>query len=698
MPRPDARSKIRAAARRFEEALPAGQRKQLGQYFTGVRLGKLLAHLALAPDTKAVIDPMAGHGDLLDAAAEAADECGIALERLDGIEIDPQTAQACRERLKHTGLTHSLVCASAFESAALDELQHRRYGLAIVNPPYVRYQARKKKGTADPVRADLESVVAREVSGAEKTVWAALASGYSGLADLSVPSWLLAALLVRPGGRIAIVAPATWRSRNYGDVIRYLLLRCFALECVVEDTQPGWFSDALVRTHLIVARRLSAQVAAPKLEDRTDWESASWVSIAPEAADERSLVGAAFTGNTPEAQFAEWLRGGAAGERRGIYVRRFLLQEEWLSLKARATRRPWLQTLEGSAKDLPLFSGASSSLASAVPEAVRDIITGAAFSSLTTLDMSGIRVGQGLRTGCNRFFYVDAAGAAGDGMVRIKVSAAYGGREFSVPAEALRPVLRRQTELPVIARGVLPMGRVLDLRRWALPKDMDAVSRAEATYRQCGEPIPRIMPPDLTAYVRLAADTPLDEAEGGKRAPELSAVRTNARAQREGAATPRFWYMLPEFMPRHIPSAFVPRIVSDAPRVECNLEEPILIDANFSTFWADHTWPRFALRALLNSAWCQLLMEALGTPMGGGALKLEAAHLKQLPVPTLSVQARRALDDAGQAHARGQTSVLADIDSIVLEAAFGRSSAADRARVMNERANRLRRSRLRTAA
>ena len=29
-------------------------------------------------------------------------------------------------------------------------------------------------------------------------------------------------------------------------------------------------------------------------------------------------------------------------------------------------------------------------------------------------------------------------------------------------------------------------------------------------------------------------------------------------------------------------------------------------------------------------------MEAIGTPMGGGALKLEATHLRRLPLPTLS--------------------------------------------------------------
>ena len=42
---------------------------------------------------------MAGHGDLLDATWEAAIERGIHLERLDGIEIDENTATACRNWL-----------------------------------------------------------------------------------------------------------------------------------------------------------------------------------------------------------------------------------------------------------------------------------------------------------------------------------------------------------------------------------------------------------------------------------------------------------------------------------------------------------------------------------------------------------------------------------------------------------------------
>ena len=73
----DPRETARAAAKYYEQTLPAGQRKELGQFFTGLRLGKLLAHLALESSTKTVLDPMAGHGDLLDATQEAAIERGI---------------------------------------------------------------------------------------------------------------------------------------------------------------------------------------------------------------------------------------------------------------------------------------------------------------------------------------------------------------------------------------------------------------------------------------------------------------------------------------------------------------------------------------------------------------------------------------------------------------------------------------------
>lgn len=703
MYKPGEHDQVRASARRFEEALPAEKRKRLGQFFTGIPLGKLLAHLALTSDTHSVLDPMAGHGDLLDAVHEAALERDLSLRHLDGLEIDEDTARFCDDRLNKImpnaqGVRHKLVCGNAFDNASLEELPERDYDLTITNPPYVRYQTQNQKANnGDPVRGGLSRTIDNRIENIDHSVWRALAQGYSGLADLSVPAWILSALMVRPEGRLALVVPATWRSREYGDIVRYLLLRLFRLEYIVEDTQPGWFSDALVRTHLIVAKRLPSHEIAQPLIHKSVWESAQWIQIAPQAADFRSLVGGAFTEACPEAAMAQWLAAGAPGIRQGINVREFSLHDEWASLKARVARRTWYQKLEPDDAGLSLFANAKPSSAP-LPEPVRDILDGN--PPLVTLDELGIRAGQGLRTGCNRFFYVDALGFVDDDMVRVKASSTFNQDEFVAPASALRPVLRRQSELGFVENGKPPPGRTLDLRRWVLATDAEEVAQVCATYRRLGESVPSQMPDELANFVNRVAKMPLDD-EGGRRVPELSAVRTNVRAHRRDAVTPRFWYMLPDFMPRHQPAAFVARINHGAPWVECNLAEPILIDANFSTFSpSDETWTRFAIKALMNSAWCQLLMESFGTPMGGGALKLEAVHLRQFPLPIFNGAQREALDLAGRALVRGGADAFARADSVVLEA-LGQCKPGELNRklaVIVERTDYLRRMRLRTAA
>jgi hypothetical protein len=702
---PDESEPGRAVARLFEQALPPERRKRLGQFFTGIRLGKLLGHLAISPETRTVLDPMAGHGDLLDAITEVARERCIQLDCLDGIEIDDETATVCRQRLKTVAGSevrgHSVVRGNAFDPTTLNQLDGSSYDLVITNPPYVRYQAQNGSDNAvNTTRNGLISIIDARLTGREKLVWQTLAGGYSGLADLSVPSWILAGLLVRPGGRLALVVPATWRTRDYGDVIRYMMLRCFALEIIVEDTQPGWFSDALVRTQLIVARRLTAAEAEERLSDRAQWTAARSISISPDAADQSSLVGTAFRGTQPERHFAQWLTDQAHTALAGVTTQAFNLNDEWRSLQGRAKPRLWLLKLEETKPALPLFR--EKALPPSIPEAVKAIAgDDLKLSSLLTVERAGISIGQGLRTGCNRFFYVEALAVARDGILLVKASEALGHCEVEIPASAARPVLRKQSELPLIERGEMPAGRVLDLRAWALPEDMETVTKATATYRAFGETPPQAMPDALADFVRRAATTHLDE-DTAKFAPDLSAVRTNIRGHREGAATPRFWYMLPNFAPRHLPAAFVGRVNNGTPWVECNFENPFLVDANFSTFWSlDNRWTRFALKALLNSAWCRLFMEALGTPLGGGALKLEAAHLRQLLIPALSEAACRELDQAGRNLKQTSEDALRHIDAVIFTA-LGENgdirAARSMADSMMERAETLRRMRQRAAA
>ena len=670
------RDKARAAARAFEAALPTAQRKVMGQFFTGVPLGKLLAHIALDPGTATVLDPMAGHGDLLDATWEAANDRGIAIERLDGIELDARTASVCRDRLSRIVGAHGsplqyIFTGSAFDDGIVGQLNRGGYDLVITNPPYVRYQVRKAWGLGDDtVRSGLEGIANDCVTTSEKALWQHLIRAYSGLSDLSIPSWLLAGLLVRPGGRLALVAPATWRSRDYADPIRYMLLRCFDLEYIVEDTQPGWFSDALIRTHLVVARRLPPAESAKPLSERHSFPSAEWVQVAPDAAGGESMVGSVFDSGSPEADFASWLRNISRDPRPGIRRQQFELRQEWGALQSRVSSKSWYLKLEGLGSELKLLNPVGSLNRASLPDAVRDIeIDGA---SLCTLEDSGIQVGQGLRTGCNQFFYVTVCQAAGDGLTRVTASPEFDDRELHVPEGALRNVLRRQSEVPFIRNGQALPGRVLDLRSWVLPEDAAVVAAFQGAYSATGEAVPKVMPPELADFVRLASVSPSRRGTNGKRIPELSAVRPNARIPREQTSTPRFWYMLPDFTPRHLPAAFVARVNYDRPWVEVNLDPPVLIDANFSSIWTTRgEWTRFGLKALFNSVWCRTLMEALGTPLGGGALKLDASHIRRMAVPQLSEQAIRHLNNAGRELTQESSKAQVAIDEIVLRGVMG---------------------------
>ena len=668
---------IRVAARAYEQALPPHQRKQLGQYFTGIPLGKLLAHLALNPETRTVLDPMAGHGDLLDATWEAAVERGIAIQRLDGIEIDGATAETCRDRLARIAGTgpapaRQIIAADAFDPASIDALPQHAYDLVITNPPYVRYQSRNGNGGGgNVIRAGLNAIITGHLSGANAKVWRVLADGYSGLADLSVPALLLAATIVRPNGRLALVVPATWRSRDYADVVRYLLLRCFSLECIVEDQQLGWFSDALVRTHLIVARRLPEADIANPCNVRKTLPEPLWVQVAPEAAAAASVISAACAGAHPEAEFAAWLYAGCPGTRRGIKARPFDLKGEYTRLEQRIRHRRWYHSLDRETAGLPpIFADVRSTGTPTLPETLADILPdGILPDTRLNLEDAGIAVGQGLRSGCNSFFYVTPCDTVASAEAVIEASPLFGARRFTVPTAALRPVLRRQAELASVEAARIPEGCVLDLRSWVLPEDWETVLAAQAAYANSGETPPQLMPEDLAAYVRMAADTPASRDGAGKSIPALSAVRTNARQSRGGRIPPRFWYMLPDFTARHLPAAFVPRVNHGLPWVEANLDPPVLVDANFSTFWApERDWTRHALKALLNSIWCRAAMEALGTPLGGGALKLEAAHLRYIPVPALSDSEKAELDTVGKQLARDASAVQTRVDKIVLGA------------------------------
>ena len=108
-----------------------------------------------------------------------------------------------------------------------------------------------------------------------------------------------------------------------------------------------------------------------------------------------------------------------------------------------------------------------------------------------------------------------------------------------------------------------------------------------------------------------------------------------------------------------------------------SISAPVLVDANFSTFSvATETFSAEALFAFLNSQWIKTLVEITATPMGGGALKVEASHLRVLPIPTFDSESKHQLGELGQELAKLPKNTDISSTKEVIENVVGRTVAA----------------------
>lgn len=665
--------------------VPAARRKQLGQCFTGLQTGRLLAALAVRPGQKRIVDPMAGHGDLIESAAERAGQLGLNDVELLGVEIEPEAARLCKWRIEQCIIEFRaaggrFVNGDAFAFGTWESVPG--FDLVITNPPYVRYQTLSNGGrdgtvkllNADATRLALEQLAMKLAPPEERSIWQRLIRSYSGLSDLSVPSWLLCGLLTAPNGVLALVVPQTWLNRDYARIARYFFLRFFQPLAVVQESGQRWFRDAQVPVSLVIGRRLLPdEVAVPLLERSGLGETTPFAEIDSTAASFHSHVGKAFVGPDPEGAFAEWLDSGI-GTRHGVKLKRVSWESQRDEVLAASRGCDWLRRLEGDAS----IQVSATPPSSVLPASVTHQLPAEYLRNLRPLASEPIRIGQGLRTGCNPFFYVELSGDISQGnFVSVLTHELFGRRRIAIPASALKPVLRRQTELSsiqIVANAL--QGRLLDLREFLLPENAPKNGSARSSKW-------KVMPEALAEYVRLAARTYLVRGETRTLIPQLSAVKPNGLGPDERGKpsllledpAARMWYMIPDFAPRHFATLCVPRIIHDEPRVVLNSEPPVLLDANFSTLWCEGSeWSSEAVFAVLNSTWGELCMEALGATLGGGALKLEAAHLRQLPIPTFSgaqkekirCLVREALD--GGLAAGAYERYRAKIDQVILSA------------------------------
>lgn len=528
-----------------------------------------------------------------------------------GIEIDTQLRDKIIGRIPQI----DCISANAFSAQTLSCLNYEGYDLVVANPPYVR---KELIGKAEETKFSLTDIICnlhfftdefRTLNEIEKGEMHSAINKVTGLSDLSIPSWLLCMMLVNHKGKFAIVLPNSWLSREYSQPVLELIDKLFNVNYILNDVNGVWFKgNAQVRTSIIIASRKTSCRVETTIVDLYD----------------RAKNSSSLFGNVSESHhFAEFINKGNSIPN--------VCEIKRLS---------------------------NSSITCIQAERLGDNIRSVSsknneYLSMPSLEDVGLKISQGLRTGANDFFYLKRIS---EGTYQSNISADY----ITHHKELFVPVIQRQSDL--IDKYVLDTGLctfLLNIQDAVTQNDFDKTEEIH----KIGY---KILPSDIQQYISNSEAFRIK----GELIPRLSSVKTNVRKPQKGLY--RFWYMIPRLQSRHMAKIFIPRVNSSSVIAYKSEIENAVVDANFSTIdnSGNNIWTNNALVAILNSTWCQVQYEQLGTVMGGGALKLEAVQLRKVKVPNLSKKVLSELDIIGgelcKCKISTQSNLLDQVDLYIL--------------------------------
>lgn len=626
--------------------------KRYGQVFSGKLIGDLL--VSMLPhniDVKTVIDPMVGKGDLLQAVHTKYPKSEVVL----GIDIDKDVIEMCNNTIPEA----RILIEDAFKSEEVNISDG--WDLVITNPPYVRYQTLKSNpeiGLPDgkEIRENLITHIQQSVllDDGERRLYLEIAKKYSGLSDMAVPSWILCASIVKRGGYMAMVVPETWLNRDYALPIHYLLLRCFEIIAVARDVESAWFENAEVRTCLVICKRKEIESIRDCNSDTVLIELSSGIM------DQESLVGKLkYDDSAGYKALNQIIYTRATYSSKGVSSRIVPAMELFPGLINGINKLKWIDKEEKL----------KAPVAFCLPNEIRAIVSGGNEVEYDSLEDLGWTVGQGLRTGANDFFY---ARLLSEGILSSVYTESWYDRKIAVDAENVRKAFKKRTDVKGLVVNYNDIERcVLYIQHQIRKVDQQRLSHTVLDDYT-------VMGSDLDDYITQGENYISPSHKKVFR--ELSAVVTNEKIINDGYE--RFWYMLPPLKERHIPNLCISRVCGESPETLFVKQSPgkeIIVDANFITLWNPDYHAQMRALVLLNSTWAKLFLEVTGTAMGGGALKIEASHVRKIVFPRIENERKKELEKIGKKILKNgniESKLQKQIDEIVISS-FGEKNSAN---------------------
>jgi len=596
---------------RYTEFVGRDRTKALGQFFTPLYVAKF-ALSGLSKESKYIIDPMAGHGTFLLAASQL-----FPTSKVIGIEIDSlliTTAGLILDNKK------SIVHSDVFKWAVtrFNVKDNFTYGAVVGNPPYISYQNLQKipnfteekftKEFIDYRTFLLDSLNQIAFAKNKENEVILLLKKLSGYSDLSVYAMILAYLISNETGEIAFVTTNHWMEREYGEPLRQFLAKKGVVRGVITHRRGNWFPGAQIPTSVIVY----SKGAKSKRQDEL---GIPYVEITGASNDNLTEFLESVVGK----EFWKWLdevnNSGDYGNLRVTF-------KNWVKPRRR----------NNIAEKLP-----QESRGIRFPSYLED-------EAIYSFRQIGWKIHQGLRTGCNEFFYVRKTSTSLDDLYEIKLTRVGKTVQYNltIPREFTRPAIHKLTY-----HGPLVIGPkdtniyVLDFNSGVLPEDMKLVKSFPKVWQERWNVNQlKIFSPNLAKHIRDCGKLKYGgNGASGKPIKELSAVRTNSYVPKSAnnspiPQAPKFWYQL-SFQSRHFGALITSRVTSGPLRSYLVCDSGNLVtDANFVTLLPSRAKiePQ-TVWIWLNSNTFRLICELNGVPLGGGALKVEASLISKIPIP-----------------------------------------------------------------